>query len=84
MTSALLRRLSWAAHEGESPGVRRSGWDGAGAQVPALSSCPGPAILTATQAALMQVGRATLTDSLLIVTVTRMVSPFGPGGSDVL
>ena len=32
----------------------------------------------------MQVGRATLTDSLLIVAVTRMVSPFGPEGSDVL
>ena len=32
----------------------------------------------------MQVGRGTLTDSLLVVTVTRMVSPFGPGGSDVL
>lgn len=32
----------------------------------------------------MQVGRGTLTDSLLVVTVTGMVSPFGPGGSDVL
>lgn len=78
----LQRFLSWAALEGKSPCVLRSGWDGAGPQVPTLSSCPGPAVLTATQAALMHVGRGTLT-TLLIVAATRMVSPFGPGGSDV-